>query len=111
VDVNDLAVLIQTGVKDLADRIDRIEGRFEQVDVRFGQMDVRFAQSDIRFDRLEQELRQVNVQIEGLRGDIRQVAEGVYNVEEKLDRHTLDNQRDFDELRVVLRMSTGFPGA
>ncbi|HEX9460843.1 MAG TPA: hypothetical protein VGA84_16960 [Thermoanaerobaculia bacterium] len=40
-----------------------------------------------------------------MRGDIRLVAEGVANVNEKLDRHIGETAREFDEVRSLTRLS------
>lgn len=41
----------------------------------------------------------------GYAGEILQVAEGVANVDEKLERHTVENNRQFDEVRSMMRLS------
>jgi archaellum component FlaC len=43
------------------------------------------AETSHRFDRMEETIRHTDVKLEGLRGDIRQVAEGVAMVDQKLD--------------------------
>jgi len=40
-----------------------------------------------------------------VRGDIRLVAEGVANVNEKLDRHIGETAREFEEVRSLTRLS------
>ena len=52
-----------------------------------------------RFASIETEVRHAHVQIEGLRGEMRQVAESVILVDEKLERFRLDTARQFEELR------------
>jgi predicted nucleic acid-binding Zn-ribbon protein len=73
----DLGSLIETGLKGLSNQI-------EQIRV---------------------EARETQIQIEGVRGDIKQLAEGITNVEEKLDRQVNENIRQFDDIRALMRVS------
>lgn len=88
----EILAVLERRFTDLAGRID--ESRTETRD---------------RFDRLEGEVRNNGVQIEALRGDIRQVAEGVVAVDEKLtkklDGFSLDLQREAEETRSLIRLS------
>lgn len=112
----DLATLLTNGLNDLARRIDesraenrqqfeRVDGQFAQVDGRFAQVDGRFEQVDGRFGKLENEVREAHIQIEGLRGEIHQVADGVANVDEKLERHIVESRGQFDDVRALMRLS------
>jgi hypothetical protein len=58
-----------------------------------------------QFERVEGEIRQVHVLVEGLDGKIELVAEGVSNVEEKLDRNIKANEQQFEELRTTIQIS------
>ncbi len=51
-----------------------------------------------RFDKVEEEVRHAHVSIEGLRGEIRLVAEGVANANERLDRRIGEVLRKIDEV-------------
>ena len=51
------------------------------------------------------EVRHLHVSVEDLRSKIQQVAEGVLTVDQKLDRHILDNDRQFDDVRAMMRLS------
>jgi len=117
----DLGALIENGLKDLAGRIDesRVETRqrFEQLEKDLaGRIDESRVETRQRFEQLEGEIRQldvkiqklddkVHVQLEYVRGDIRLVAEGVANVNEKLDRHIGETAREFEEVRSLTRLS------
>ncbi|HSY51564.1 MAG TPA: hypothetical protein VLC46_22365 [Thermoanaerobaculia bacterium] len=119
----ELVDLIKNGLSDLAQRIEesrretreqfervdgrlaQIDGRFAQTDGRFAQIDGRFAQIDGRFEHVEGSIRQVHVLIEGLDAKIELVAEGVSNVEEKLDRNIKANEQQFEELRTTIQIS------
>lgn len=51
-----------------------------------------------RLDRVEQEIRETQVLVEGLRGDVRQVAEGVIGLSERFESYKVDIARRFDDL-------------
>ena len=61
-------------------RFDRIEERAERFE----------GQTTERFDRLDGEVRHAHVRIESLEGSVRQVAESVTTLDEKVDRHKAD---------------------
>jgi len=94
----DLGTLIETGLKDLAGRIDesRLETRqlFEKLDVKIDQTRV----------QLEGKIEKTELQVESLRGDIRQLAEGIANVDEKVDRHIEETARQFDDVKALMRL-------
>jgi phage shock protein A len=106
----DLGALIENGLKDLAGRIDesRVETRqrFEQLEGEIRQtrtqLQGEIRQLDVKIQKLDDK---VHVQLEHVRGDIRLVAEGVANVNEKLDRHIGETAREFEEVRSLTRLS------
>jgi hypothetical protein len=124
----DLGALIENGLKDLAGRIDesRVESRqrFEQLEGEIRQTRTQL-EDEIRQTRtqLQGEIHQldgkihtlddkihklddkIHIQLEYVRGDIRLVAEGVANVDEKLDRHIGETAREFEEVRSLTRIS------
>ena len=73
-------------------------GQFERIDARFEQIDG-------RLDRIEGETRHAHVRIEALDGSVRQLAESVVAVDQKVDR--LDDRmgREFDDVRSLIRLS------
>lgn len=81
--------------RELNERMDR---RFDEVDRRFEQMDRRFEQVDRRFEKVEESIRHTFIELEGLRGDIRQVAEGVAGVNEQLESFKKDTNRRINVL-------------
>jgi len=128
-EVQELASLIQTGLKDLATRIDDTNARivdtqtvvhngFKQVDARLGQVDACLGQVDARLGQVDARLGQVEHSVGGLEKDMRitlikveglhhktdLLDEGIRNLDEKLDRHTAENNRQFDEVRGILRL-------
>jgi chromosome segregation ATPase len=86
-------------------RFEQIDQRFGQVDQRFGQVDQRFEQMDQRFEKMETEVRRAYVAIEDLRGQVRQVADGVANVGEQLSRHREEVAQRFDDGEALNRRS------
>lgn len=56
-------------------------------------------------EETEEVKRHFDVVAEGLRGEIRQVAEGVANVGERLDRHARDNVSAQREILSAIRFS------
>jgi len=106
----DLGALIENGLKDLAGRIDesRVETRqrFEQLEGEIRQtrtqLQGEIRQLDVKIQKLDDK---VHIQLEHVRGDIRLVAEGVANVNEKLDRHIGETAREFEEVRSLTRLS------
>jgi archaellum component FlaC len=62
-------------------------------------------QIDTRFEQVRDEIRQTRVEIEGLRGTVRLVAEGVMSVEEKLKPFRQDFEQEFENMRGLIRSS------
>jgi septal ring factor EnvC (AmiA/AmiB activator) len=91
----DLGALIENGLKDLAGRIDesRMEARqrFEQVE------------GEIR--QVKDEIHQTQIHLEDVHDDIKLLAEGIANVDEKLERHVGETAQQFDDVRALVRIS------
>ncbi len=95
--------------------IEFLNRRFTEVDARFDAVDRRFTEVDARLDEMatKQELREqqaetrrhFEVVAEGLRSEIRQVAEGVLSVDEKLGRFRQEVQAEFDEIKAMIKFS------
>jgi predicted nucleic acid-binding Zn-ribbon protein len=68
--------------------------------------ELRSAESRLRED-LGADIRHTNVLVEDLAGQIRLVAEGVDNVNERLDRFQKETAREFKETRSELRRAYG----
>ena len=76
------------------ERFEKVDEQFARMDERFARMDERFEKVDERFEKLEDEVHRNRIVTEGLRDDLRQVADGVAaNTErlEKLQRHFEDS--------------------
>ena len=79
-------------------------GRFEQVDGRFEQVGGRFEGVEGRLGGLEEAVRHNHVSLEGLRGEVRLVAEGVTNTNERLDTFKAEVAQEFTETRKMIRL-------
>ena len=90
-------------------RFDAIDQRFEAVDRRFDAVDQRFDTMERRQDttdaRLEDTRRHLGVLIENLDGKIQLVAEGVINVDQKIDRVRVELTGEIAEVKHLLRGS------
>lgn len=89
-DIDELARIVETGFKDVGNRLGGVETRLERVETRLDGVETRLDGMETRLDNLTEVVHFQGIQIDGLRGDIRQVAEGVAMVNEKLDRHIAD---------------------
>jgi chromosome segregation ATPase len=95
---------------------DSLQESFEGLETKFGGLEARqdslqksFVGLETKFEGLEtkqDELhRYFGVIAEGLRSDIRQVAEGVNSVSERLDRYQAETAKEFAESRAMIRLS------
>lgn len=75
--------------------------KFTEVDARLDQMATK---EELR-EQHAQTRRHFEVVAEGLRSEIRQVAEGVLNVDEKLGRFRQEVQVEFNEIKAMIRFS------
>jgi predicted nucleic acid-binding Zn-ribbon protein len=66
-------------------------------------LDKQFKSVDERFESLETDVRHTKVIVEGLQGQIQLVAEGVANVDEKLDRFEAETAEEFKDVRATIR--------
>ena len=82
-----------------------LDERFDRIDKRFEQVDKRFEQVDKRMDGLEAAIRGNGVEIEGLRNQIQQVAEGVAAGNENLAALRIEVYERFDEMRQLFNTS------
>lgn len=89
----------------LDERFREINERFDGVDARLDGTDARLDGVDARFEQGEGTVRGLGVQIESLRGQIQQVAEGVAGFNGKLESFQADFSRQFAELREIFQTS------
>jgi len=97
-------------------RFDRVDARFEAMDARFDRVDARFAGMDGRFEGMDGRFEGMEVRFDDLRievgarlddmhTDIKKIAEGVSNVDEKLERFRAETAHNFKDVRSDIRMS------
>ena len=65
-------------------------------------LDERFGRIDERFENVETSVRHTQILVEGVRSDLRLVAEGVMGFSERLEAFQSENLRRFDEIRALL---------
>ena len=58
---------------------------------------------DARFEKVDAAIRQTHVLIEGVRGEVRIVAEGVMGADEKLQFFRAEVKQEFDDTRSLMR--------
>jgi predicted nuclease with TOPRIM domain len=56
-------------------------------------------ETSARFERVEEAIRHTRVEVEGLRDQIRLLAEGIINFDERLERFRGEVQRELDSIR------------
>lgn len=77
--------------------------RFDRVDERLGKVDERLAKTEEKLGHLDEQLRLTDVKVEGLRDNIKQVAEGVIMANEKLDASKLEVAREFSDTKALIQ--------
>jgi archaellum component FlaC len=98
-------------------RFDQVDKRFEQIDYRFEQADQRFEKVDQRIDALDQKvdqfkediIHQFHVISEGVISQVKLVAEGVMNLDEKFTREIAsfrrENEQAHQEIMAMIKLS------
>lgn len=72
---------------------------------RFDEVDGRFDEVDARIDKVDEEVRLAHVSIEGLRGDIRLVADGVITANERIDAVRTELKEEIGDVKSLLHTS------
>jgi len=99
----ELIIYLDRRFENLDARLETIDTRFEGIDSQFQEIGQKFDRIDQRFDNHEQrfdnhdhgiqengrQIHQLGLLVEGLRSDIRTVAEGVTSLNQKMD-HNLE---------------------
>jgi len=76
---------------------ERIESRLDGMDVRLGGM-------ENRLDRLEDEVRQTRILVEGQRDDTRQIAEGIIGTNERLEAFRAEIKMHIDQVPSLISL-------
>jgi len=83
-----------------------VNSQFEKIDDRFEKIDSRFTQIDSRFIEFREDIiHQFHVISEDVISKVQLVAEGVANLNEKLDRHIDENQREHKDILAAIKFS------
>ena len=89
------------------ERFNRMDERSDRTDERVGKQDqeIRSFREEMtrRFGHLDEGVRHTQVLIEGLRGDLGVVAEGVIGLDERLIAFRKEVAQDIDEVRKLIR--------
>jgi uncharacterized protein YllA (UPF0747 family) len=84
------------------DLIAFLEARFRETSQ---QLDDRFQQVDARFEQVHDEIRHTRIEVEGLRSDLRLLAEGMLGIGERLDTFQGEVKQNIEETRTFTRLS------
>ena len=89
-------------------RLDRVEARLDAVEDRLGGLAARLDQVEQRLDRkiderFEEAKRHFGVLADGLRADIRMLAEGHLMLDSKLERFRVENDAAHREIGALIR--------
>ena len=77
--------------------------RFDRQDERFARIEERLTRQEERLVGIDEGVRHTQVTVEGLWGDLRQVAEGVIGMDEKLESFRTAIALDIDDVRKLIR--------
>ena len=101
-------------------RFEKIDGQFAEVNSRFKKIDDQFAEVNSRFDKIDDRFKQVDARFTEFREDIvhqfhlisedltskiQQVAEGVINLNEKIDRRMDENETAHKDILSAIKFS------
>jgi len=99
---DELSEAIEESRTENRQRFERIGHRIERIEARAERFE---EQTNHCFDRIEGEVRHVHARIESLQGAVRRVAGSVTTLDEKVNRHKADANRQFDDIRSLIRVS------
>jgi chromosome segregation ATPase len=86
-----------------------LDERFRGIDEQFRGIDEQFRETrqhmDTRFEQVQEEIRHTRVEVEDMRRHMGLLAEGVINMNEKLDRFQENVKQRFDETHSFIKAS------
>ena len=83
-----------------------VNSRFEKIDDRFEKIDCQFEKVDSRFTEFKEDIiHQFHIISEDMISKVQLVAEGVVNLNEKLDRHIDENRREHQDILAAIKFS------
>ena len=101
-----LDLLNEFSKKTLDPKFDQMDSRFDRIEVRFEKVDQQFERIDSRFGEFREEvIHQFHIISEDVISKVQLVAEGVANLNEKLDRHADENRKDHMETIAAIKFS------
>ena len=117
---------LQTEVRGINERLDRMDQRFDRVDQRFERVDERFERVDQRFERVDQRFDRVDERFERVDQQILELAKSMSSMNGKLDilvEHIMDYketarltvrveqlEKQAQETQEIVRTLSGPPG-
>ena len=97
---------IDSRFEQIDSKLEKMDSRFGQIDSKFEQFDNRFTQMDSRFTEFREDIvHQFHIISEDVISKVQLVAEGVANLNEKLDRHADENRKDHMETVAAIKFS------
>ncbi|MEA2692801.1 MAG: hypothetical protein QOJ16_2188 [Acidobacteriota bacterium] len=86
----------------LDERFGKIDERFQKIDERFEKIDQRFEKIDQRFEKMEDTLHLTQVAVEGVRDEVKLLAEGMIGTEEKLSSLSREVTFQYERLQASI---------
>lgn len=87
------------------------DGRFRETSQQIAsfrdETERRFEETNQRFEKVEDGVRHTQIMVEGVRGDVQLVAEGVAGFDGKLASHRLEFKEEIEDVKALLRLSYG----
>lgn len=90
---------LETRMGQLEIRVGQLEHRMGQLEHRVGQLEDRVGQQGLRLDRLEKTGRHTLVMVEGLRDEVRLMAEAFVGLDERVQRMQKENGAVYEQVR------------
>lgn len=88
-------------------RFDSVDARLDGVDARLEGVDARFENMESRFDRVDEAIRHNGVEIEGMRGEIKLLAEGLFSFDQRFSSLQKQVTRELADHRHLVTSAFG----
>jgi DNA anti-recombination protein RmuC len=79
----------------------------EEAERRFEEAERRFEETNHRMEQVEDGVRYTQIMVEGVRGDVQLLAEGVAAFDGKLAAHRIEFKEEIKEVKALLHLSYG----
>ncbi len=90
---------------EMGHRFEQLEARVERVESRIERVETRIDQVENRIVKLDDRVHLTQIALEGLRSDVRLVAEGMMSNEEKIVTLREEVTRKLDDMGITIRQS------